>query len=990
MIFLKNFYAKGFKSYADTVSLNFEDSMIGIVGPNGAGKSNVIDAIKWVLGEKSHKVLRGKKSDDIIFHGSTTKSSSDYAEVTLTFDNSKNILYSDKNEISVTRRLQRGSGTNKYFINGEESRLKDIQDIFLDTGLSKGSLGIISQGTVNWFADAKPEDRRKIFEEAAGIGRYTKKKEESIRQLDRAQNNFNRVSDLTKELARDLKKLESQAEKVKKYSKLKEELTSLELNILSKDIIYAQGKLLEISGKLSDSKNNNSTLHNDLERLDKEKSLFTTKLASCDEIISKSNKELFDLSIDINKLEIRKSTFDTNIEKGIESENDEVRSSSISSVINNIEFELKNKKNLLSKSKVEFDDLKKEYIDLENQKNLLQDKYMKLNGLISTKNANLNTMIDLNESGSHMSYGSKNIIENKNALDGIHCTIGQAIEIEEQYEKAISIALGNNINNIIVNTNNNAQKAIEFLKNNRAGSATFMPIYNLTPKYISEDKIEIASQIEGFVDVASNLVKLKNKIFQTPIDTLLARIFVVNNIEKAFEISKYINQAFKIVTLDGDIVFSGGIIKGGHTSNFNKSLMMINFEEKKTNLEEEIKLLNKELINLKLNLEQIILDNSEINSKINEKSINISKYQEFIETNEKNLERYKSEYEKLNNKSYSDSSFKIDSEYELVSNKINGLYLQREKIYGEMKTNEDQRTSIKEKISEIDKEIKGSRDILDKNVSYIIDFEVEEVRCKSILENAREKINVTYKMSIDTVIEKYNTKLEMSENDARERIKYLTKTIDYLGPMNMDAINELKEKQERYDSLFKELTEAEEARNNILQVIQESDSKAIVDFTTIIDKINKELPEIFKYLFGGGTCLIEFTNEENILESGIDILASPPGKKINSLFALSGGEKTLVALSVLFAILKTSHFPLVILDEAESALDPANVERFGNIISKFAIETQFIVITHRPGTMERCQSLYGATMATKGVTTMYKVQLVEAEKLGSIEKEVVN
>ncbi len=985
MIFLKNFHAKGFKSYADNVSLNFEESMIGIVGPNGAGKSNVIDAIKWVLGEKSHKALRGKKSDDIIFHGSATKNSSDFAEVTLTFNNTSKILYSDLQEISVTRRLQRGSGTNKYFINSQEVRLKDIQDVFLDTGLSKGSLGIISQGTVNWFADAKPEERKKIFEEAAGIGRYTKKKEESIRQLDRAQNNFNRISDIVKELSKDLKRLETQVEKVKKYSAMKEELTSLELNVLSKDIIFAKNKLLEISQKLSESKNSNGSISSDINRFEKEKELFNENLNKVDEIISARNKELSNLSLDINKLEIRKSTFDKSIEQGIESTDINLRTESILNLIKNIEEELKNKKELLELNTKEHDELRKEYLDLDANKNNIQEKYIKLNSDLSSKKTNLSNIIELNDSNSFLSHGSRSIIENKSALDGIHCTVGQAIKVEPMYEKAISTALGNNINNIIVNTNKNAQKAIDFLKNNRAGSATFMPIYNLNPKYISDDKIEIASQIDGYINIASNILKYENKIFKTPIDSLLARIFVVNDLKSALEVSKYTGQSFKVVTLEGEVVFSGGIIKGGFVHS-NKNLLMMNFEDKRKKLENLIQEIEEQIIEEKLTLENLILNSSELNSKINEKSLNISKYNEFIEENEKELERYKSEYKKISNKAYDGSSVQVNDEYEKVNKTINLMYTHRERIYTDLKINEDQKGMLKSKINEIDNSIKESRNKLDSNMTFIMDFEVEEVRCKSILEHAKEKINVTYKMSIDYVIEKYNTKLEISDSQARERIKTLTKSIEYLGPMNMDAINELNEKKERHDTLFKELTEAEEARNNILEVIQESDSKAIVDYKGIVDKINNELPEIFKYLFGGGSCKIEFVDTENILESGIDILASPPGKKINSLFALSGGEKTLVALSVLFSILKTSHFPLVILDEAESALDPANVERFGNIISKFSSETQFIVITHRPGTMERCQSLYGATMATKGVTTMYKVQLSEAEKLGAVEE----
>ncbi len=296
------------------------------------------------------------------------------------------------------------------------------------------------------------------------------------------------------------------------------------------------------------------------------------------------------------------------------------------------------------------------------------------------------------------------------------------------------------------------------------------------------------------------------------------------------------------------------------------------------------------------------------------------------------------------------------------------------------KINQEKKDNLKGKLAITEQQITAARKVIDESSEVIIKYNVDQANCENILANAKERINTYYKLTIDSAIANYNQSLEMPEDKARDRIRQLSKNIEYLGDLNMEAGKELAEKKERMESLQKELNEATEAKDKILEVITKSDEKAVTDFKTVVDKINDELPEIFKYLFGGGSCRIEFTDESNLLETGIDILASPPGKKVNSLVALSGGEKTLVALSVLFSILKTSSFPLVILDEAEAALDPSNVERFGNIISAFSNDTQFLVITHRPGTMERCDSLYGATMETKGVTSMYRIELKEAQE----------
>lgn len=977
MIFLKKIEANGFKSYADNVVIHFDKPMIGIVGPNGAGKSNVIDAIKWVLGEKSHKALRGKKSDDVIFHGSEKQKASDFAEVTLTFSNESGILYSNLKEISVTRRLQKGLGTNVYLINKKEARLKDIQDIFLDTGLSKGSLGIISQGTVNWFADAKSEERRKIFEEAAGIGRYTKKKAESIRQLDRSENNFNRLADIVKELERDLKKLNLQADKVKKFKEIKEELTSLELTILVKDVVAANIELSEISDRLSESKESNLTISPYIKNFEDEKRNLNRLLEDAELKISEIRSEYETTNKELNNIEIKKSIIENNVSKNRESTDVNVRKEALGHSIKNLKLAITSKKESLDQNLLEFTELKNEQIDIDSKKNYLSEKYLSNTNKLSSNRTMLANFISNSRSGSHLAQGVKGIIDNKSALDGIHGILSELIDVDETYEKAILTSLGASINNIVVNTHNNAARAIKFLKENRIGQATFLPIYALNPKYIPNDILEVLSELEGFAGICSDKVIPKNKLFQTVIDYLLARTIIAEDIDQAEKLFDYSKKNYKIVTLDGDVIMPGGATRGGYNKNTTSTL---NLDKKIAELQNSIAELEIIINQDRIEMTTLIVKLTEITSIVNEKNVVIAKYQEFIENSDKELIRFETEYSQLKGSDVEGVESSSVQNYDVLLNQIAGLTNKAQKESQVIASNEEIKKKIRVDIVEIEQKIHDLRLKFTENTDVLLKYEKREVHCQSILDNAREKINITYKMALEHAIENYSTELPIPEDEARDRVRKLNKDIEYLGNLNMDALNELEEKQERFDVISKELADAREARDNILSIINEADSKARVDYEKTINSINKELPIIFQYLFGGGNCQVSFSDPENLLESGIDILAEPPGKKVNSLVALSGGEKTLVALSVLFAILKTSHFPLVILDEAEASLDPSNVERFGKIISEFSQNTQFIVITHRPGTMERCDSLYGATMIVKGVTKMYQVHLGEAKE----------
>ncbi|RXY97270.1 chromosome segregation protein SMC [Malacoplasma penetrans] len=984
MIFLKKFEAIGFKSFADFTKLNFDSTMIGIVGPNGAGKSNVIDAIKWVLGEQSIKSLRGKKSDDIIFHGSKSKEACEYAQVTLTFDNTKKQLHFDGDEVSVSRKLHRGNGNNEYYINGQLTRLKDIHDIFSDTGLSKGSLGIISQGTVNWFADSKPEERRTIFEEAAGISKYIRKKEESLRQLERTQNNLNRVNDLTKELYKDIKKLEVQASKAKEYSEKKEELTKLEISILVKDIVQAKSDLETVQTKLNNSKNIKQEVGPKLEMLSNQLNAHKEMLTKAEINNDKFSWELGSIKDKIKELELQKVTFENDLAIDMNSSDFESRINAIETSIIVKEKELSTVNSILERNKSEVSEFTEKLDNLKYESKLLEKEILDLSKTVTKQESDLEHLSVLLKSKPNFGGGAKAILDNKQALTGVLGSVLDFVKCDPIHEKAITTALGKNSQNIVVNTSRDVKRAIDFLINNTAGVATFMPVYDMNPKPMRDEHHQILLQLDGFIGIASELIKCDKKI-KPVFDVLLNKVIIANNFEQALEISKYTYQLYKIVTLDGQIINPHGVITGGYTKHLSDSLVSV--DKKIKAIEKEIEENKKTLATKENRKAEVELQIIDLDSKVRERKINLGIYFSSEKTLSEEIVKLKTEYQKSTKKNFGDSEANLAKDIKEITDRLNSLNNSKEKVTYELNTNENTKRELKKAINDLETNIDQNRKLLNESTDVIVELTETEVRSKSVLEVSKQKLNDTYKMTIENAIEKYSQPLEISDQAARNRIERLSKEIGYIGPINMDAVNELKEKSERYEKMRNEEIEITQAKENILDTIKELDQKAHEDFERTIIQINEELPKTFKYLFGGGSCSINFTDPTDILTSGIDIRANPPGKHVNSLFALSGGEKTLVALSVLFSILKVSSFPLVVLDEAESALDPSNVERFGDIISAYSNETQFIVITHREGTMLRCDKLYGATMQQQGVTIMFQSKVQEAKKYASDDQE---
>ena len=979
MLFLKKFYAYGFKSFADEVNLEFKDEMTGIVGPNGAGKSNIVDAFKWVLGEQSVKDMRGNSKLDLIFKGSSTRPEANFAQVTLTFDNSNRVLHYDKDEISITRKLFRDSGNNEYFINNEPSRLKDIQMIFTDTGLSKGSLGIISQGTVNSFSEAKPESRRKMFEEAAGIGMYSVQKSESLRHLEKAEQSLTTIVALEKELEKDLKKLSKQAENAKIWKEKFDKLKELDLVILVRDISHFNVVKSKLEQDIKIIENDISVKQPLENELKSKFDFIKQKLSEADEEVTKYNQENLEFSEKIALLEKKQAVFNSKLLDAINSDNTSDKIKAYEQLI------VSHKKDINVYS-ARVDELKSQiqtYEDILNdllvKKNELYETINKLNITFTEKATRLRLINEQIERNNNHSFGVKSILENKQALKGIYDVVGNYITVDEKYELAISKALGKSIDNIIVENSDNARHAVEFLKQNNAGTATFLPLKEIKSKYVKQEHLDVLGELEGFVGIASKLINVDPKM-QVVIDALIGQVLISSTIEHAIRISKYTYQLYKVISLDGDIVFPGGAITGGSNRDFQNQF---NLDKHRDELIGEVEKIEQDLLKTKLDYEKKSVEHSEIEVKLNEKKYVLSTFVTNLDNTQKNYDKYLIEYETLTKKSFEDNSA-IDENK--IQDEINNLNIQKSKINELLSIATTNKINYSSQVADIDARLEEVRLSLDRIKNNLSQSKQDLIKCQNSYDNTKNRINENYSMTLEFAIENYNKELPISESQAREVINQLRAEIDALGVINPKAIEELNEKQEKYDTILENRRQTEESVNNIRASIVELDKAARSKFAKIIEDVNKELPGIFRFLFGGGTCAVTFSEPDNILESGIEVIAHPPGKRISNLKLLSGGEKTLVAISVLFAILKISAFPIVILDEAEAALDIANVERFAQIIRQNSEQTQFLVITHRPGTMKECKTLLGVTMQNPGISNIFSVSIDNAIKIANEDK----
>ncbi len=1183
-MYLKSIEIHGFKSFANKIVLEFHDGITGIVGPNGSGKSNVADAVRWVLGEQSAKQLRGAKMEDVIFSGTQTRKPLGYAFVAITMDNSDHKLPIDYEEVTIARRVYR-SGESEYLINGSTCRLKDVHELFLDTGIGKEGYSIIGQGQIDKILSGKPEDRRELFDEAAGIVKFKRRKSTAEKNLEEEKLNLSRITDIIKEIEKQLSPLEKQSAVAKVYLKLKEELKNLEVNQFLKEydklrtsreqleekLVIASADLDQAKVEYENTKEEYVRLEEQLEECDKtieedknsyndlklrveksegeikvlqeqissliqndeyiqnrihtnnqdiqvkkeeEKSYLTEKagidekLSAMDDLLSTALVELNEIKENILKYskeieECNNKIFEQlNVNSGIKSnmqryetmlEQNNIRraelnqkilknkseESQYSEAIKGCETNIQRISEVILQKTQESNTLEQSLIDIQAQIDGVSREYNEVQAQFLGEKSRLESLMNLTERYEGYGISIKKVMERKAVLKGIVGVVADIIKVEKTYETAIETALGGTIQNIVTDNEATAKELIAYLKKNKFGRATFLPLTNISSGTgIHNDRV---LKEPGVLGVASNLVEADNK-FNALIGYLLGKIIVVDHIDHATIIAKKYNYSLRIVTLEGELLTPGGSISGGAYKNASNLLgrrreieemeeVVASLKEKSTDLLqskeeykeakskhrtnlESIKLLlqdkfleqntakmnlDRELVrkreyeavyqeylrelseieiqakDLKDNLDKLTLSlsqNSQLNKekedrieqltkllgverekeqgavdKTSQLKLELSSLEQNNQFILENVKRVKREMEKLFEEEASlkgdiqKASQAVDEKKQIISqtesviknyqqaimeleDKIKTKTKEKEHITSIHKSFFAKREELSSRMNELDKEcyrLNGQKDKLQEQTDQQMSYMWEEYE-------------LTYTTALNIPIDD-----DISLTQAKKLVGEIKAKIKELGDVNVNAIEDYKNLSERYEFLSEQREDLIKAEEVLLQIIQELDTEMRIQFSEKFKAINEQFDVVFGELFGGGKADLELTENEDILEAGIRINAQPPGKKLQNMMQLSGGEKALTAISLLFAIQNLKPSPFCLLDEIEAALDDSNVKRFAKYLNKLTKDTQFIVITHRRGTMASADILYGITMQEKGVSTLVSVNLIENE-----------
>ena len=1185
-MYLKSLELQGFKSFPEKIKLDFNKGITAVVGPNGSGKSNIADAVRWVLGEKSAKSLRGNKMEDIIFNGTENRKPLSFAEVSMIMDNSDKKLNLDYPEVTVTRRVYR-SGESDYLLNGTKCRAKDILELFMDTGVGKEGYSIIGQGRIDEILSNKSEDRRMLFEEAAGIVKYRTRSFEASNKLAKERENLVRVNDIIATLESQVGPLEVQAEKAKKFISLSNKLKTVEVNRfvieadrfendikevektisqLGNDVLrehrqeeVLQKKRTSLKSDLSNvdlqyEENSNSIgekrsqveqkendikmceseiqhFNENIERLNKnidqnkkaiedkknesdaldakivaktleierknkayedKKSAYTdleTKVTESEELFNRFNSDIrdkmnrsADISSEISKinarlsqLKERKNTVTEDIsvlqgqlkEKEIALAVEEQKISRIDNEIEKISNNIKNDNVTVTELSGKINDTKKKQLDMTKS---IQDKQSRLRILSELEN-------------SYEGYygGVKAVLSQRDrkvsGFEGICGAVGELITLDKKYETAIEIALGGAVQNIVAKNENDVKKAISYLKTNNKGRATFLPMTAIKPKTMN-NKEDIFKNT-GVIGIAKELISYDAQ-YENIMSSLLERVIIVDTIDNGIALSKKTNYSYKIVTLDGELFNVGGSMTGGSISKrstgiFSRGREIGELRENLKVLVSEYNELNSELDSMNNLIEESNKNLKSSNEMLQSLHINrtrsvaeLTKSKEYVDDYKTRIECSGSEFEKLELtisedekqiKQYENDLAAITAEINSVNEKIqeyqskiqenrdiressireiNDLKLEINQINNEiynfnynkkrietevMELNtgtENFKSEISEYESQIDDKVKNKQSIFENaeqlkeeytkfikmqeeliNYKNEVNKELDELE-KSIqrqtetknaiekqlsrfevrkeqLENERKNLynNMWEEYEITYVVAKNYEKLDMSSEDLVKEERNLKNQMKALGNVNMNAVEEYAEISEKYQFLIKNRDDIKQSEEKLIGIIEQLNVLMEEQFREQFKVISDNFAETFKEMFGGGEASLKLSNDQDILNCGIDIIVQPPGKTLQNMMLLSGGEKALTAISLLFAILKMKPSPFCILDEIEAALDDANVNRYADYLKNFVDDTQFIVITHRKGTMEAADILYGVTMQEKGVSKLVSVKFDE-------------
>lgn len=1185
-MYLKRIEIRGFKSFAEKIDLEFGKGITAIVGPNGSGKSNISDAIRWVLGEQSAKTLRGGKMEDVIFAGTESRKSLGCAEVSLTIDNTSGTLPIEYSEITVTRRLYR-SGESDYLINSTSCRLKDIVELFMDTGIGKDGYSLIGQGKIDEILSNKSEDRRNIFEEASGIVKYKARKLEAEKKLENTRQNLTRINDIINELEEQIEPLLEQSKTAREYLSLREELKELEISIILNNFESSKKKfdkineniqeLCENKSKYDDKKRELQTQIESLklnlkqlesqhentnnekfeaeknheskqgslklleerkdnyikekERLDKESLELEGQIIGLDkeeaaileerrsiereledrekklESINKRFEEVNQKYLAHEKLVENKKSEAIQLLKNISDLNNKINTSRVmldnlnsrrkqlereektkKEVFDNLGNEVLKYQTIIEENSEKLEKLKLESVNISNRMALLEEESRKLtaerNGAfdkLKTTEARYNTLLDMERDMEGFNRAVKSVISSYNGDKRVYGVVSDLISVPHGYETAIEIALGPAVQNIVVDNEETAGMLINFLKRNKQGRATFLPLSTIKARAINLNKD--VKNARGYLGVASEIIAFDD-MFKNILSNLLGRVLICDNLENAGVIAKLADYSYRIVTLDGDVINTGGSYTGGSINSKGSGIF-----SRKNEIGELLKELQSEKERLGAIENRIEINNREINTKRNSLStigneiqsitVNLQTEQNRVKVLDNQLNSYREEMKDISietlhidkqldeNDSFLRSNLeeqdkinliheKVEKEIALFQNEQKEEQNEKERIWEEitkekisaaeinksieaidnkiLKLNSE-RSNYRIKITHYQKDIEENvvkiqetiNDILENsneiskiksNIEFIknkaeeiyekIKTQAEDINYKEkTLKEIDEEINSVvlsihkHEMStskLEAEIEMYVNKLweeyELSipqavkyritlnnMTEANKRLNMLKTSIKELGDVNVNSIEEYKRVTERYNFLKTQKEDLCSAEESLLIMINEITKKMEIQFIEGFRIIREHFSTTFKALFGGGHADLKLEGED-VLSTGIDIIVQPPGKKLQSLSLLSGGERGLAAIALVFAILKMKPTPFCVLDEIEAALDDANVNRFAKFLREYSNNTQFIMITHRKGSMAVADALYGVTMEEKGISKMISLKLKEELKNG--------
>ena len=977
-MYLKGIVTSGFKSFADKLEIKLDGKTTCIVGPNGSGKSNVVDAIRWVLGEQSVKSLRGDGSmSDVIFSGSKSRSPLNVASVELIFDNTDHFLNIPYTEISIKRKVYR-SGENEYYLNNEKCRLKDITNLLMDTGMGKESFNIISQGEVEKILSNSSYDRRIIFEEASGILKYKKRKEEALRKLDKTHINIDRVNDIITELENQVEPLKEQSKKAREYLENKKGLDKYEVALLAYDIENINQNLEVDKQKKEKINKEIIVLSNDTSKNDAKNEEDSVQIEKLERESRELNQRILQVTEEKEKIDTERKLLKERSKTTKEEDQikEEIRflieqREKANEIISVTKEEVKAITEEYTRKEQEYLDTERQVQNIKLKKNMLMNEYSSNNQeRISLKHKIENLKVEIDQN-TDMPNSVRKILSNS-SLTGIHNTIGNILKIEDKYIKALNTAIASNKNYIITKDEQSAKKAVEFLKDNHYGRATFFPMDVIKGRYVDYDTLNILKNSNDFIGILSDLA-IYNKGYESVIKNQLGTVVVVTSMNAATRLSHMIKAKYKIVTLDGDVVNVGGSITGGSTYKGRSAILL---KQELTHLEEKEQVLKES----ESEIQRELLKNNEENNQIEEKLFELSK--EKISLKER-LESKKTE-EKEKEEKIQELTKELESLESISNNSISQKEEEFIKKYHEKSAEKEQ---LELKIKSVNRKIIELKDKVEQNQAndkvklvnlrnlekQSRDLEISINRMDVKLDNMLEILSTEYELTYERAKKEYI--LDIEPEDARNRVNTYRSNIKRIGMVNLDSIEEYEKVNSRYEFLTNQKEDLLHAEETLLNIMTEMDEVMKEEFQTTFNQIREEFQVVFKELFNGGKADLKLTNPEDLLTTGIDIIASPPGKKLTTISLLSGGEKTLTAISLLFAILNVRTVPFCVFDEVEAALDEANVAGFGKYLAHYKDKTQFLIITHKKKTMEYANTLYGITMQESGVSKLVSVKL---------------